>query len=213
MLTQVINGYNSLKIKVINKLGNGEEGISDELDFLDDSLIASKINYLKKISKLIDDEINLGDKKNLGLLVKQKEDITFELIFLASNDIKNIDFCISMIEDDNEFKKCLYSLKHWENGNNQDAKILFDEYFKKNKYIPEHYLISKVYGELLYNIGDYHNAAILFRKAVEKRPEEKEIHLRLKEIYFKIGDKQSMALEDKILKILRWNRYEKHNFL
>ena len=49
MINKVVNGYNSLKINAVNILGNGTEGLNDELDFLDDAVVASRIRFVQKI--------------------------------------------------------------------------------------------------------------------------------------------------------------------
>lgn len=203
MINEIIEKYNSLKIKVSSKLGDADEGINDELEFLDDSIIGSKINYIKKICKLIDNEIQMSeDKEQLEFLVKKRKEFIFELVLLASNSFKNIDFCISIIEKNNRFLKCLQALKYYGNNNKQRAKILFDEYFQENKYLLEHYLISEVYGELLYDANDYLNAGIFLRKAVEKRPESLNVHMKLKDIYYKLNEEILLNQEIEIINLL-----------
>lgn len=201
MLNEIIRWYNSLKIKMVNKLGDGEEGILDELDFLDDTLIESKIKYIKKLLKLLDYEIS-NNSVNLNVLIEKKEDLIFELVFLASNSIKNIDFCLSLLSESNKFKKCLYALKEYDRGNFKKSIKLFVEYFENEKHILEHYLICKTYGELLYNTNNFYNSAIFFRKAVEKRPDEIRLHLILKDIYLKIQEEILLKQEEEIIKLL-----------
>ena len=98
MINEIVTGYNSFKIKLANKLGDGAEGLFDELEFLDDSLIKSRIDYIKKISKLIDEEIKEAKGEKLAYLLNKKQESIFEIVILASNNIKNIDFCFQMID-------------------------------------------------------------------------------------------------------------------
>lgn len=203
MLNEIITKYNSLKIDIISKLGESSEGINDELDFLDDAIISSKINYIQKICRLIDDDIEMSeDEEQIKFLVQKRKEFIYELALLASNSLKSVEFCISILDENNVFQKCLQALKHYENGDKHTAKILFDEFFKSNKYMLQHYLISKVYGELLYEEHDYLNAAAFFRKAVEKRPEEVNLHIKLKDIYYKLDDKILLNQEIEIINLL-----------
>ena len=202
MINEIVTGYNSFKIKLANKLGDGAEGLFDELEFLDDSLIKSRIDYIKKISKLIDEEIKEAKGEKLAYLLNKKQESIFERVILASNNIKNIDFCLQMIDENNDFKICLKALKEYDLGNKIKALTLFDEYFNKNKYMLEHYLISSIYGKLLYESRQYGKAVILLRKAIEKRPEEVELHLILRDIYIKLGDEKSQDIEESIIRLL-----------
>ncbi|MDY3358861.1 MAG: hypothetical protein SOY04_00420 [Clostridium celatum] len=202
MINEIVTGYNSFKIKLANKLGDGAEGLFDELEFLDDSLIKSRIDYIKKISKLIDEEIKEAKGEKLAYLLNKKQESIFEIVILASNNIKNIDFCLQMIDENNDFKICLKALKEYDLGNKIKALTLFDEYFNKNKYMLEHYLISSIYGKLLYESRQYGKAVILLRKAIEKRPEEVELHLILRDIYIKLGDEKSQDIEESIIRLL-----------
>ena len=94
------------------------------------------------------------------------------------------------------------SIKEYDLGNKIKALTLFDEYFNKNKYMLEHYLISSIYGKLLYESRQYGKAVILLRKAIEKRPEEVELHLILRDIYIKLGDEKSQDIEESIIRLL-----------
>lgn len=203
MLNEIITKYNSLKINMISKLGESSEGINDELDFLDDAIIGSKINYIKKICKSIDNDIAMSeDEEQIKFLVEKRKEFIYELVLLASNSFKSVDFCISILDENNAFQKCLQALKHYENGDKQTAKRLFGEFFQINKYILQHYLISLVYGEILYEERDYLNAAAFLRKAVEKRPEEIKLHIMLKDIYHKLNDEILLNQEIEIINIL-----------
>lgn len=203
MLNEIITKYNSLKINMISKLGESSEGINDELDFLDDAIIGSKINYVKKICKLIYDDIEMSeDEEQIKFLVQKRKEFIYELALLASNSYKSVEFCISILDKNNEFQKCLQALIHYENGDKRIAKRLFDEFFKSNKYMLQHYLISKVYGELLYEEHDYLNAVAFLRKAVEKRPEEMKLHIILKNIYHKLNDEILLSQEVEIINLL-----------
>lgn len=203
MLSELITKYKSLKINMISKLGESSEGINDELDFLDDAIIASKINYIKKICRLIDDDIEMSeDEEQIKFLVQKRKEFIYELALLASNSFKSVEFCMSILDENNAFQKCLQALIHYKNGDKHTAKRLFDEFFQSNKYILQHYLISAVYGEILYEEHDYLNAAAFLRKAVEKRPEDINSHVKLKNIYHKLNDEILLNQEIEIINLL-----------
>ena len=120
MLSELITKYKSLKINMISKLGESSEGINDELDFLDEAIIGSKINYIKKICKSIDNDIAMSeDEEQIKFLVKKRKEFVYELVLLASNSFKSVDFCISILDKNNAFQKCLQALKHYENSCNR----------------------------------------------------------------------------------------------
>ena len=64
MINKVVNGYNSLKINAVNILGNGTEGLNDELDFLDDAVVASRIRFVQKMCRNIDSDIKNTNEQN-----------------------------------------------------------------------------------------------------------------------------------------------------
>lgn len=203
MLDEMITKYKSFKINMISKIGEANEGINDELEFLDDAIISSKINYIQKICKSIDNDLAMSeDKEQIAFLVKKRQEFVYEMVLLASNSFKSIDFCISILDKNNDFQKCLQALKHYENNNKQISKNLFDEFFQSNKYMMQHYLISAVYGDILYEKQEYLNAAIFLRKAVEKRPEEVNLHIKLKDIYSKLNDEILLNQEIEIINLL-----------
>lgn len=206
MINKVVNGYNSLKINAVNILGNGTEGLNDELDFLDDAVVASRIRFVQKMCRNIDSDIkNTNEQNKIDFLINKKHEFMNEMAFLASNGIKNIDFCLSVIDENHSFIKCLQGLKCFNDGDKRKAKSLFDEYFNGNRYLIEHYLISKIYGQLLFENGDFYNSAVFLRKAVEKRPQEVELHKKLKDVYMKLGDELMVESENEIISILEGN--------
>lgn len=203
LISELVTKYKSLKFNMVSNLGESREGINDELDFLDEAIIGSKVNYIKKICKSIDNDIAMSeDEEQIKFLVEKRKEFIYELVLLASNSLKSVDFCISILDKNNTFQKCLQALKHYENGDKQTAKILFDQFFQSNKYILQHYLISSVYGEILYEEYDYLNAAAFLRKAVEKRPEEIKLHVMLKDIYQKLNDEILLNQEIEIINLL-----------
>lgn len=212
MLKKIIKSYNNGKIALIEKMTGLENGIYDEVFFLDDGYIKSKIERLKKeynsISKEIemiakyDERDNYGRDK-LNHLVNKKVNIKFEMAFLASNNFLNIDSCLNLLEEiDTDFKLCLHGLKHYKEGDEKRAFETFYKYFKDKNVLLEHFLINKVYGMLLFNLKQYDISLMVLRKSVEKRPEDKEIHCILKEIYSLKEMELEKTIEENIIELL-----------
>lgn len=210
MLKDIIKGYNESKLALIEKLSDSDEGIYDELDLLDDGYIKVKIKRLKKEYEEKQNEINLiekynknDDNNNKQELIKRLVEIRFEMAFLASNNIKNIDNCFNLLHGMNtDFILCIRALKYYSECNEKEAFNSFYSYFKDKKIILDHFLINKVYGIMLYNYKQYNMAATLLRKAAEKRPEDVEVHKILKKIYMETEKSNMIKIEDTIIELL-----------
>ena len=212
MIKKIMKLYKNGKIAFINKLSvSGQEDI-EEVFFLDDGYIKSKIERLKKKHSIINndieslvkyDERDEHGKNKLKYLLDQRINVKIQMAFLASNNFNNLDKCISLLEDvDTDFKLCLYALKEYNMGNSNQAYEQFYKYFKTKDRLIEHYLINKVYGELLFSIKQYNISAKVLRKAAEVRPEEKQVHIMLKEIYKLTNQTTEEKIQDNILDLL-----------
>lgn len=212
MLKEIIKGYNDSKLALIEKLSDSEEGIYDELDHFDDGYIKVKIKRLQKEYEEKQNEINSIEKYNMNdnndnnskrELIKRLEEIRFEMAFLASNNIKNIDSCFNLLNGMNtDFLLCIRGLKYYSECNEKEAFNSFYSYFKGKKVILNHFLINKVYGTMMYNYKQYDMAAIMLRKAAEKRPEDVEVHKILKNIYLETNKYNMIQIEDAVIDLL-----------
>lgn len=212
MIKGIIKNYNDAKFYLIQKMSESKDSIFLETEFLDDATINCKINRLKDEFKSISKDIQIFtkyDKKDsynvekLSDLMNKKRDICFNIAFLASNSLNNLDSCENILSDlDTDFKDCITALKYYKAGDNQKAFEIFCTYFKDKNWITNHYLINKVYGLMLYECKQYKTAILLLRKVVEKRPEDIEIHKILREIYSIVGMKEEERVEKNILNIL-----------
>lgn len=217
MLKDIIRSYNETKLSFVNKISDSKDGISDELSFLDDGFIKSKIDNLKKEYGSIEKEIEMlikYDKKDdyntqkIHSLMNRRRDIKFEIAFLASNNIRNIDGCLKLLEEENtDFKLCLLAIQYYSNGEEKESFDTFYKYFKDKNVVLEHYLINKIYGKMCFALKQYDMALVLLRKAAEKRPEDPELHCILKEIYHLQGRDLEESIESSIIKLLGGSRY------
>lgn len=205
LLKKVIKSYSDSKLAVIKKMVNDDQAIFDENFFLDDGYVSTKVNSLKKEYKNIIEEIsflNHYDKKEddykknklISLIQKQKQ-IQIDIAFYGSNNIVNVESCLNLIKDlDTDIKLCLDGLIFYKNHDISNALSRFSEFYSKKSYLLEHYLINKVYGTLLYDAGRQDDSMQFLRKAVEKRPEDLEIHELLSKIY----KYKKLVVEEKI---------------
>ena len=204
MINKIVNTYNSIKVKTILAIGGAEDGINDEFNFIDDSLIDYRVNKIQKILKTINNDYSLTDDVNRKkCLLKEKNKLINEFVLLVSNNLDQIDFCMTLTEKDDNFNKCLLALKKYKENNKEEAYNLFNSYFTKGQCILNHYLICSVYGNLLYEKNEYNKALIFFNKAIKLRPTIKEIHIKLMKIYEILGDNIMLNHEKNIIDILK----------
>lgn len=212
MIKGIIKNYNDAKFSFIQKMSQSEESIFYETQFLDDATIGCRINRLKDEYERLGSDIEMltrydtndsYNKEKLKYFVKRRDDICFNIAFLASNSLNSLDSCVQILGDlDTNFKLCIKALMYYKSGDEQKTFEYFYAYFKDKNVLLEHYLINKVYGSLLYKCEQYDVAMLLLRKAVEKRPEDIEIHRILKDIYLLKNMKEEEKIEQNILEIL-----------
>ncbi|MGV8983965.1 tetratricopeptide repeat protein [Clostridium sp.] len=211
LIQNSIKAYKDARISIIEKLSN-VASYSSELSFLDEGYITSKIDDLKVEYNSVDNELNLLSydnkmdkyiKDKTSYLNNRKRSIYVEMSLLGSNNFKNLDQCVNLLEGiDSDLIECIQALKLYHLGSEGEAFKKFQNYFKRNRFLIEHFLINRVYGELLFKAGQYEVARVYFKKAVEKRPEDIDVHGFLKEIYSKLGDKNALLVEESIIDIL-----------
>lgn len=210
MLQQTIKAYQETKLAILNKVIESSE-IVDEDGFLDDGFIGTKIASFKKEYASIQTEISIlteiDDPRNLQTIINyraRQEDLVFQMAFYASNSLRNIEFCLELTKDMNiDFSLCLHALKAYKDDSHLESFRLFHKYFSNKQGVLEHYLINKIYGKLLLQENQLLQAKTLLQKAVEKRPEDIELHQYLKEIYTQLGYKIECQIETMIINQLK----------
>jgi predicted Zn-dependent protease len=212
VLKNIIHSYQTAKLAVIKKFSDQNYDILDEPGFLDDGYIITKIQLLKKEYSKVEDEVQLllqYDKKDdhhhqkLSNLSEYKDDLLLQLSFLFSNSINNIDHALRLIEGiETDFQLCLQALLHYKNDKETDAAQLFSHYFQHHPEHMEHFLINKVYGELLYKQGSTESSLIYLKKAIEKRPDDLDTLRLLYQAYQSTGNAQQMEVLGKIIDLL-----------
>lgn len=211
LIRGAIGSYKDFKIKLIQRMADTGSAISENT-FLDDGYINSKIEQLKGEYKVLSDELNMLnydqiiDSYKMGKTkyIKNRQiNICIEISILASNSFSNLPKCLELIKGiDTDFTECIEGLSLYYNHREEDAFKKFYDYFNNNKFLLEHYLINRVYGELLFKSKQYELAKLFLQKAIQKRPDDIECHKILRELYKAIGDNTAGAVEDSIIVLL-----------
>lgn len=209
ILKKAIENFQNTKISMMKKVIDASH-IVDENEFLDNGFIKSQIDSLKKEYAFIQNEVSvltsLNDRKNgekIRAYRDRQEELLFLIAFYASNSFQNIDYCLELTKNMNtDFAECLHALKAYHQGDFLQALQLFYHYFHRKQALLEHYLINKIYGTLLFQEKEYAQAKIFLQKAVEKRPEDIELHKLLKEIYEQLHLNLGKKVETDILSLL-----------
>lgn len=206
-----IKTYKDARISIIKKLSK-VSNYSSELSFLDEGYIISRIDDLKAEYNSVNNELNLLSydnkmdkyKKDKTIYLNNRQrSVYIEMALLGSNNFNNLDQCINLLEGiDNDLIECIQALKLYHLGCEGEAFEKFYNYFTRNRFLIEHYLINRVYGEMLFKAGQHDIAKVYLKKAVEKRPEDIEVHRFLKDIYCKLGDKTAFLVEESIIDML-----------
>lgn len=198
MLDKLIKGINDTKLAMIERLSGTENVLDEEADFIDDALLKNRIERLKKKSSEI--ELIIREDESKTEVMRQ---IGFEIIFLASNNIKNIESCLALAANMNtDFIMCLRGLEYYETKNYDKAYEAFTAYFKEHPKLLQHYLINKTYGLLLYSAKQYEKSICFLRKASTYKPEDIEIHKVLQICYTQLGQEAGRKVEKNIIRIL-----------
>ena len=211
MLTKLVHSYQDAKLAMIRKFSDQTYDILDEPGFLDNGYIRAKIQQLKQEYTKIEDEMEQlieFDQKDeyhqqkLAVLMESRGACLLHMSFLSSNSFEHLETAISLIDGiQTDFSLCLQALIFYVNGRESESLQSFDQYFHRHPEPLEHFLINKVYGELLYKQGQVEKAIRFLRKAAEKRPEEMELHALLVEAYQMAGHQQQASVHRDMLNL------------
>ncbi|KGR73548.1 tetratricopeptide repeat protein [Ureibacillus manganicus] len=205
-LQKSIKTYQGFKNSITKRIIDSSDVVYEN-QFLDDGTIKVMIDQLKKdyssIQKELEILFSVNDSELFNQYLYEQQEVKYLIAFYASNNPQNIDYCLELIDNINiDFKDCLLAIKDFEQNNYKSSFLRFYNYFSQNRKLLEHYIINKYYGILLYKEMQYDQAIIFLQKAVEKRPEDKDLHIILKEIYEKKGLLIESGIEESILTIL-----------
>lgn len=212
MLSDILIKYNKAKIEFVNKFSDNNINICEESLCIDKGYLKSKFEDFQKKYKLICDEIeNLykyGDKDDyneakINKYIESKNRLLLETAYLVSNDESNLDLSKNLIHGMNtNLETALCGIESYYLGNINKAKVCFEDYYSKLSKLPNHYLINKIYGIILFNEKDYELSLEILRKSVEINPNDLDLHIILKDIYIVKNDNVGFETEKSIIEIL-----------
>ena len=216
MLKKAIQLYNKGKLEIIEKLADSSNSIYDEVCFVDDGQIAAQIERDKKVyldlSKEIEflasyDKADQERNNKLAYLIKKRQDILMHMAFLASNKFENLDKCLNLIEESpSDFKQCLRALKLFSLREEQEAYAILSAYIQKYDGFLNHYLLNKIYGQLLLQKRRFDEAIAYLTAAAQLRPEDVELHMWLQQLYERVDNKNGVQIETGIIALLKGAR-------
>lgn len=212
MLSDIIVKYNKAKFEVVNKFSDNNINVCEESLCIDKGYLKSKFEDFQKEYKSICDEIeNLYtygendeyNKSKINKYIEVKNRLCLEIAYLVSNDKKNLDLSRSLIREINtNLIIALDGIESYFLGHVDKARVYFENYYSKLNRLPNHYLINKVYGTILFNDKEYNLALEILRKSVEINPNDLDLHIKLRELYRIKSDIVGLKIEEDIIEIL-----------
>lgn len=198
MFEKFIKAYSQKKMQLIQNFTSTDiESLYSETDDIDDGEITARIELLKKEYEKTNNELHFVHQydakdnvrsEKLRFLVEKCDDIKDEMAFWASNRLENIDMCKSLAsESQRPFAQCLEALEQYRKGNLPDAFALLDGYIHDGNDFFKHFLLNKIYAQHLLDKGDWPAAERYCKRAEKLRPDNREIHLMLANIYEKLA--------------------------
>lgn len=216
MIKTLIKTYHTVftkgQLAVIEAFSKEENFFRNEVAFFDNGRVASGIEALKKDYADLQTEIEFVKKNRINdkdyndrinFLYSRQYECMMTIVFQASQNLQNIDSCLDILGDSNNvFKLCLEGLNFYKHTKKDDAFAKLTEYLKIKKSFDEHYLLNKIYGEMLYDKGLYKEAKLFLYIVTQICPEDDMAHQLLKAIYAKDGDTVGVAVEEEIISVL-----------
>ena len=217
-MSEFLKKKKELKYKFINSLDFSQSDINEEVIFIDDSYIEKKFRRFKREYNEINEEINkIKDysakdeyslKRIKDLLLKQNN-LVIKSMFIITNNEKYLEQALRILEvikQEVNYKKALNAIVKYNKGDIYGSSIMFKEYYAKINRLPNHYLINKTYAEIMLINKEYKIAVELIRKAIEVKPDDMELHIKIKKLYEDLGMKKEAFIEDKIINLLGGNK-------
>lgn len=212
LLGDGVSTYHKLQMDMFSRLTIGSETIIDEVPFLDEGFIKTKIERLKKEHETVSREIKIAkelkidsdrERNRIDQLHSKLEKIETKIVYLALNSFNSLELCKSIIAGKGRKVESLilaleYALKH-------DAKTaidLFQKYFEINGVESGFFLPNKVYGKLLVEQGKYQEALKHLEYAIMLRVNDMELLNLLRISYEQTGKVLEMDITKEVLQIL-----------
>lgn len=202
--------FNKSKLKIRERFSGEENFFRREVTYYDDGRIAAGIKQMQEDYAKIAEEITFvqknggADKKaRLEFLYKRQYEIVRLMAFQGSQSMKNVAGCLKLMEGlEDDFSLCLKALLAYDSGAHQEAYEILTAYITKHHSFGPHYLLHKVYGELLYERQEIEKAATFFFNVTQLCPDDVENHRRLADIYRRQKKDAAAYREDEIVALL-----------
>ncbi|MCR5727369.1 MAG: hypothetical protein K6G24_07875 [Lachnospiraceae bacterium] len=192
-ISKGVSLYRKLQLSIVEKSSGTSCEVLNESGFYDVGYMTSRVerakNELRSVSVRISAERELSDTSKSGEmrlkeLSDKKESLIFEIAFLGSNNIKNLDDCLNMIEGRGyAFASCIEALKKYRDGDRSKAFFELESYHRSKGDVKDHFLVNKIYGLLLVENGREDEAVRYLTIALQLLPDDKESLAALKRCY------------------------------
>ncbi len=212
MLDSVMTAYQQIRHGLIGTL-SGSDGITyEEVNFYDLGYMQTMLAHIKKELKSVEDSLSSSIKNEASTaevntyrndLMKRRELLIYNMIFLLSNSFSNIENCKKIADGHTyEFMICVEGLDEYHKGNKDKAFELIEGYFKEYGSVESHYLINKVFGLLLYEKDRYEKAIPFLSYALGFVPDDEECLKVLNNCYQKSGELEKQRVISDICSLL-----------
>lgn len=212
MLEKIAILYHKAQMGFVSGLSGTSSGVIEETSFYDVGYMQTQTGRVQKELKRITSEIetalevkdnsDYGRKHLLGLM-EQREQLLYQMIFLASNSFKNLDYCVKLAEGHPfVFMQCVKGLQAYDAGNKEKAFGYLESYYKEHGSVEEHYLVNKVFGLLLAEKGQYKKAVPFLTYALQFMPDDVESLNVLKRCYQQLKETDRERVVSEILAVL-----------
>lgn len=209
MINQLIKMYRKSQMELVEKIANEDNFFLHEVSFFDDGRCSTIVKELQVLYKEIIEELNYAkeyrqdDQDKIIYLKERKFSILRSMAVLGSQNIKNLEQCIALygpIRD--SFYPCMMALKAYKDGNTEECFNLLSENMKSDKDFSQHYLLNKIYGELLFEKKIYDKAFVYLYNTAQICPNDIDVHRKLQKIYQMNNNSFGEKVEKDIIEIL-----------
>ena len=212
IVEKITTMYRKAQMGLVGSLAGTADMVIDEVCFYDVGYMQTHIDRIKKeMSRVSNDlkaQYNVQDssdygKRRIGELMKEREQLLLQMIFLASNSFANLESCVAMANGHSfDFMRCVNGLLAYQRGDKQKSYHVLEDYIKEHGNIDGHFLINKVFGLLLMDKGMHQKAIPYLSCALQYIPTDTECLDALQHCYQTCGNTGSASVVSDVLALL-----------
>lgn len=213
MIGKIITTYQKMQMDMIGKLSSINTSIIDEAPFFDEGYISVQIERLKEDYEDYSRELKISvelngtsdyELKKRETLKRKMEKTELQIIHMASNSFQALEMCENLIGTKNyKIGIAIKALKAYRDGREEEAVILFKEYFVAKDVSAGYFLINKTYGKLLLKQGKHDEALLHLEYAVQLRVDDIELLFCLQRLYMLLGLDMEKDILDEVIDVLK----------